>query len=211
MIQQTRDETRWLARIFAIFCFLLSIGALRMLIKRIPEEHLSPQTLLPFIVSVFLFWLGYRLLICTSIWSLFSWIPQTPPLLQYLQSRYLAMNKYLRSGLVGGIIMLILVYPLPLVFHLYKDALFYEFIKRILHIILLPLKYVFDVLNIFQLPKEYSFIPVILMAAYFFVLGFGIGVLISWAKGRFIYSKSPQDLNNGSPGCSETEPGDEES
>ena len=210
MEQMHKDETRWLARVFAFFCIVLGYRTLTVLLKRVSEEHtLVPTMIVSLAALVFFFWLAYRLLTCSSVWNVFPWFSETFPAFQYFQSRYFSLNKHIRAGLIGGVILYILTAPLPFIFSRYKGVWFWELVKQVAYAILLPVFYLLHRLNSSGWPKEFCRIIFII---YIFAIGFLTGVLMSWfaewLNGKRKYL-SPKDLNNGSPGCSETEPGDE--
>ena len=203
-----KDETRWLGRVFAFYCVVLGIRILTVLFRRISEEQLSPLMLISLVSSVLFFWLAYRFLTCSSIWNMCSWFSKTFPVFQYHQSRYLSFNKYIRAGLVGGIISLMIFFPFPILSFRYKGVWLWETIKQVTDIILWPLRYLMQILISTQWPKEYcGIIFFICWVIYTFTIGFLVGVFMSYITGLFHNIKSPEDLNHGSPGCSETEPG----
>jgi hypothetical protein len=207
--QINKDETRWLGRVFAFFCIVLSIRILTVLLKRIQEEQLSLLMFVSLGASVLFFWLAYRLMTCSSLWDLFSWMPEKLPLFQYLQCRYFLINRNIRCGLIGAVILLILVAPLPLMFSRYQKVGFWEFVKAALYVIFWPLRQLFEIIYVFQSPTEHNRLMIVCIILYLFAVGFIVGFLISYLTG-FIDKRnyiSPKDLNNGSPGCSEAELG----
>ncbi|MHC4771009.1 MAG: hypothetical protein ACYS8O_04315 [Planctomycetota bacterium] len=205
-----KDETRWLARMLAIIFFLLAFRGVIVQCQRIYVD----QNWISFFflgISFLLFWFGYQLWICSSLWNVFLWFSETSTVVLYMQSQYYRINKHVRSGLVGGMILLLFIVPLPSMFSYYEGVWFCEFIKHILYTILWPLKQLFEILNVFQSHPEYNRSMIIFGYMYLFAIGFVAGALISFITGRIIHTcdkQSPKDLNNGSPGFSAAEPGE---
>jgi len=210
MEQTYRDETRWLTRMLAIIFVLLAFRGIVVQYQRIYVDH-DQVSMLALGVILLFFWLAYRLLVCSSLWNLFPWFSKTFPAFQYFQSRYFFLNKHVRGGLVAGVISIIIFPPLlPVLFLHYKGTWFWDLLNRVTHVILWPLKVLFRMLDTSEMPKEYQNIAFFLSwVIYTFAIGFLVGALISylaeWLNNR--EHLSPKDFNNGSPGCSEAEPG----
>jgi hypothetical protein len=207
MKQAYKDETRWLARVLAVICVLLSIRVLIVLLQHISEDQVTiPRVAISLTVLILSLWLAYRLLICSSLWNIFSWFSETSTFVLYVQSQYYRINKHVRSGFVGGIILPIVILPLPLLLSRYHGVFFWDAIAVVFKMIVRPFGLLEKILNISGWPLEDHF-RMLFIVVYLFILGFVVGVLISYLKGLFCSTQSPKDLNNGSPGCSETEPG----
>ena len=212
MEQTYKDETRWLTRMLAIIFVLLALCGIVGQYQQICVNHDSISFIAVGIIPLF-FWLGYRLWRCTSLWNIFLWFSETSTVVLSLQFQYYRINKHIRGGLVAGVISLMMVPPfLPVLFLHYKGIWFWDLLNRITHVILWPLKGLFQMLDTSEMPKEYQNIAFFLSwIIYTFAIGFLAGALISYLAERLIDNRkhlSAKDLNNGSPGCSEAEPGD---
>lgn len=186
MEQKSPDETRWLARVLAIFCILLAFQVINVKIRQISNVNAlsgNPQLwgclliLLGLAIAVFLFWLAYRLFRCSSLWTLSSWFSEKYPMFELYQCFYFRINKHVRGGLVGGVIFLIMVAPLPYILIRYDEIYICEFVNLILFgIILWPIMATFDFCNIDSIEPVLAF-PVVII--YLFLVGFCIGAAIS--------------------------------
>ena len=113
MQQESRDETRWLTRLLAVFSVILGILVTIKLVQRIFSGQLSFHGMIvSLVVSVLFFWIGYRLWVTFSFWNIikgiFSFIPGSTPTYLHLQSQYFKINKHIRRGFVAGAVLLIM-------------------------------------------------------------------------------------------------------
>jgi hypothetical protein len=107
------------------------------------------------------------------------WLAKEFSLHDYFKHQYFRINKHIRRGLIAGLILLIMVAPLPIIFYRYKGVWFWEFIRRLYWILLWPLKRIVETLNISPWSSGKGFF-FILVLAYLVAIGFVIGVSISY-------------------------------
>jgi len=186
MEQKSPDETRWLARVLAIFCILLAFQVINVKIRQISNVNAlsgNPQfwgcllIILGLGIAVFLFWLGYRFLICSSIWRISPWFSENFPMFELYQCLYFRINKHLRSGLVAGVIMLIIALFVPYMLSLCEGLWICKFVRHIFFgIILWPARFIIEICNINSIEPVLAF-PVVII--YLFLVGFCIGAFIS--------------------------------
>lgn len=182
MGQKSKDETRWLGRLLTVIPVMLVIRILSVMAQRFSEGSLSLLTaVLSLGVSVFLFWIGYRLLMCSSLWNMFNWMPEPLPLFLYLQCQYFRINKHVRAGLVGGVAFLITECLSYLMYRFHRDTGFYEWLRRLWHSVFWPQRDWIELLNFSLWPILAQFLFVIF---YLFMMGFIIGFLISYLTER---------------------------
>ena len=185
--QRAKDETRWLARTFSVFTILLGLKAIAVLIQKLSAEEPSPLSIcISLGGTLFLLWLSYRLLICPSLWYMVSWFSETFPAVQIFECQYFRINKHIRAGMVAGIILLILIYPLPILFSKFKGTWYSEYSGYILDIVFFPIKYLAGIL------KPSLFVPIMIL--YTIVLGFAVGVLISYLTERLNQRRTNHSL-----------------
>lgn len=182
MQNKKRDETRWLARLLAVFVVMLGVRILSIMVHRVSEGTLLPLTaILSLGVSAFLFWVGYRFLMCPSLWDMFGWVPTMSPFVLYTQAQYFRINAHIRAGLIGGLAFWIIeafVYVMHL-FH--RDIGFYGELIRLWHRVCWPHRGLMELLQISQWP---TFAVFLLVIFYLFLLGFLTGCFMSYLAGR---------------------------
>ena len=202
MGQETKDETRWLTRLFAVFFIVLGV----LVMVRLPQRFFSGQ--LPFdimvislAISVLFFWIGYRLWITSSFWNIikeiFSCIPGSTLIFLYLQSQYFKINKHIRSGLVAGVILLIVQVLLFFMRGLYNDFQFCKWIVRISQRIFWPPRDWIEILSFSQwLPLAQVLFVVFYIFAIGFVIGTSLSYLIGWTVRKQTTPPSPRLENS---------------
>lgn len=192
MKQESKDETRWLLRLFAMMVIGLAIQGVCARFRKISAgEGFSGLSFICFIgVVLLLFWLAYRLWRCRSFWDIFSWMPQTPPLFLYCQCQYFRLNKRIRCGLVAGMIFLFLEIQLYILSVIYKGVAFWESVRRIWMKVVWPPRRCFEILHIL----EFRLVTVLVVFVYIFTIGFILGWCLSYLKERFIRDKEINDM-----------------
>lgn len=186
MEQKSPDETRWLARVLAIFSILLAFQVIVIQIQRISAANALPSTqqhrgyifiVLGLGIAVFLFWLGYRLLICSSLWRISPWFSENFPMFEFYEYMYFRISKHIRSGLVAGVIMLIIALFVPYMLSLCEGLWICKFVRHIFFgIILWPARFIIEICNINSIEPVLAF-PVVII--YLFLVGFCTGAAIS--------------------------------
>ena len=177
MEQVYKDETRWLTRMLAVLFVLLGIQGVVTQYQRVSVDH-NPISFIALGLIILLFFLGYRLWSCSSIWNLFFWFFKESLVVLQLHSLYCRVNKHIRAGWVAGTILPLMCIPLLMVFSRYKGVWFWESVKKLFYIILLPLKSFLQMLSD-SMPPYASFA---FFLVYIFVIGFILGVFISYMK-----------------------------
>lgn len=186
MEQKSPDETRWLARVLAILSILLAFRVIIVKIRQISTVNAlsgNPQLwgclliILGLGIAVFLFWLAYRLFRCSSIWRISPWFSENFPMFELYQCLYFRINKHVRGGLVGGVIMLIIALLLPYMLSLCEGLWICKLVRHIFFgIILWPARFIIEICNINSIEPVLAF-PVVVI--YLFLVGFCIGAVIS--------------------------------
>jgi hypothetical protein len=189
--QQTKDETRWLLRLFAVLFVLLGIQVIREQFRRIAtgEDFSVPSFFIAIGVVILLFWLGWRLWRCPSFWDILSWMPQTPPLFLYFQCQYFRMSQHIRCGLVTGVILLIMEALLRVISFRYKGVWFWDWVRYLWATLYGPFRQLLKLLNFPKRPEGHQgLIIFILYVIYFFAIGFIVGWSVSrlreWLSNR---------------------------
>lgn len=175
MEQVYKDETRWLIRILAALSVLFGFQGVVTQYQRVCVDH-SSISFIALGLIILLFLLGYWLWSCSSIWNLFFWLFEESSIVLHLHFLYCRINKHVRAGCIAGTILLMMCFPLSLMFFRYKGVWFGESVKELAHIILLPLKYFLQMLSD-SLP---SYVLFAFILSYVFVIGFVLGVFISY-------------------------------
>jgi hypothetical protein len=197
MQASTRDETRWLARLMAVVPVMLGV---RLIVIQVHRFTTDPFTLLMIGISVgisvLLFWLGYRLWTCASIWVLFCRLPGgTPPSLVWLQCRYATINRRLRAGLIGSAAFVIIQWLILLSISLYPDV---NFCHRVWQNICWPPRALREFLSCASWP---GIALVLFVFVYLCAMGFVIGISISYLRDwltRLRFGYKPDELEDGS-------------
>jgi hypothetical protein len=187
--QVYKDETRWLTRMLAVLFVLLGIQGVVTQYQRVSVDH-NPISFIALGLIVLLFFLGYRLWSCSSIWNLFFWFFKESLVVLQLHSLYCRINKHIRAGWVAGTILPVMCIPLLMVFSRYKGVWFWESVKKLFYIILLPLKSFLQMLSD-SLPSYVSFAFAV---SYLFAIGFVLGMSISYINKRICGSQTPLHL-----------------
>lgn len=192
MQDKTRDETRWLARLLSIIFVMLAVRILIIMYQRFTGESLTPLAgALSLGVSALFFWLGYWLWTCRSLWDMFNWMPEPLPSFLYLQAQYFRINRHVRSGLVGSVSVLILQGVIYISVVLNKEDGFWHWLSRIWIRLFWPHREWVEILNFSRWPILAQFLFVLF---YLFMMGFAIGLLLSWMKARIWQAPKPDEL-----------------
>ncbi len=185
MNQKSKDETRWLARFFGILVILLGVWSLCVQCLKLLTDF-APTLVIAVAFAGFLCWLGYKLLRCSSLWNIVLWSSEYSVTNLYLQSQYYRINPHIRAGIVGGIIVLITLFFLPVLKVYGTETWFYELSRIIWKTACWPLKQI----GLFDDTREAP-IFVFVVLTYFFILGFILGIAISFLKKKFRKSRNP--------------------
>ena len=122
------------------------------------------------------------------------------------------MDRHLKHGLVFAVVCTVALLMLNMIAWAGVETA-----ATISYAVLIPFAWLWGLLGIPACQAiGYIGIIILLVPVYYLIIGFIVGFLLSLLVERIRtkkeekhYSKqSPQDLNNGSPGCSEAEPGD---
>lgn len=185
MNQKSKDETRWLVRFWGILIILLAIHNIVMQCHQLQADS-GAKSISVFAFAVFLCWLGYKMIRCSSLWNIVLWASQYSITHLYFQSQYYRINQHIRSGFVGGIIVLAAQLFVPVLQLYYKGSWFCKSFRMIWTTTCWPLKQI----GIFSDTRE-SPIFVFVVFAYFFIIGFVIGTTASFLKKKLSKSCHP--------------------
>lgn len=179
MKNQTQDETRWLLRLFAVLIILFGIQGIYFQFQSITGVDFSmPRFFFAMGVILLLFWLGYRLWRSGSLWDIFSFLPQTPPMVLYLQCQYFRLGKHKRCGLVGAALFLIVDYLLPILLHRHKGIWFCDLIGHFWAIAHWPAVRLLEAFN--PVKEDRAVSAIMLLILYSLIIGY----LLGWGLSR---------------------------
>lgn len=178
MQASTRDETRWLARLLAVVPVMLGVRLIMIQVHRFTTDPLTLLMIgISVGISVLLFWLGYRLWTCASLWDIFIWLTQTSVITLYLQACYNDIHRHVRAGLVGGLFVIALQNVRILLIVLYGLSPHHWSARMIFW----PIRFFLKTVNLPKCPG----LPILIAITYLFAIGFLIGSLLSFLRARF--------------------------
>lgn len=193
MDPMTKDETRWLAKLLAFYVIIAALALFFIQISRTaeivrPTPGTQPASMvwvvLGFGLSMPLFWCGFKLFTCSSLWTLLPASLEQVCLLPVFRSWYFAIHRHVRGGLVAGVMAVLIVWPVPLIRRVCGGTLLVDLIDSIFGAILSPLRPLFKA-------GFHPDVLFVLLLLYIVAVGFCLGLLISWL-GRFTATADSQ-------------------
>lgn len=189
MSQKCKDETRWLARAVAVYVLIFTLkGFVKNLSAAFDSLRGDSSGLIYAVIGLILgavfFWLGVLLLVCSSLWNCLSFLEKYAAYM-FVQCEYFGINKHIRSGLTGSAVMLLVVYPIPLMSRVFKDTIIAEFTGFVFTMVLWPLRTMF---NAFDAAPQRAIIFLIVLL-YLIITGFILGAGISYLAGGTTYKE----------------------
>lgn len=143
MRRKNKDETRWLARLIAVYMLIFVVDGIVVNLSTIFSRSQDSARLVWAAVGlglgILFLWLAFRLLTCSSFWDFFGFLEKYP-LVAIIQCRYFAVNRHIRSGWTGGAIMLLTVYPLVGMIRMSEGTWFSTAAVSIVSVLLWPFR-----------------------------------------------------------------------
>ena len=183
MKPKCNDETRWMARLIAVYMFVFVVNGLIVNLSAVFNTSAgSAQSVRPVVGLVLggvFFWLAFRLLVCSSLWNLLGFLKEKP-LFAYIQCRYFSINQHIRSGLTGMTMLFLIAYPLPGMIRMSEGSWFSVVPKSLYAIVFWPVR---AFLEIFGFQPESRGLLFAMLLVYIvgtrFIAGAGISLISS--------------------------------
>jgi len=191
MRRKNKDETRWLARLIAVYMLIFVVDGIVVNLSTIFSSSQDSAGLVWATVGlglgILFLWLAFCLLTCSSFWDFFGFLEKYP-LVAIIQCRYFAVNRHIRSGWTGGAIMLLMVYPLVGLIRMSEGTWFSTAAMSVLDFLLWP----FRAAGGFQLePRGLVFA---MLMVYCVGTGFAAGAGLSLAAGVLAETSCDSDM-----------------